>query len=572
MIFILIKDLYWILLSMAIGAAIIDLGKKLLNYNTVNADLNAPLASILGLSGLSFVPVLLNFFIPIGLWANVTALVLALISAIWAKKTFIALYHNWKDLIGNNKLVSTIVVLLVCALASRQSIWIDEGVYHAQYIKWLETFKIVPGLGNIQHRFAFNSHWHVLASLLNGSFITGQESNHINSLMYLLGFATFMSHIGKQGYSKFVSLGFMLAMNLPFVMCYHIAAPSADYALMVMGWIIILLAIEKWRTDSFWDMDLKAWTMLVIAAFAITIKVSAAPMAALPAIIWLRAIVLHGRWKLLLVSAILCLLFWVPWAGRNYILSGSLVFPVKVTALDPVWAIGEPLYNDALEFIVEGGYTLYKPGNVKVLQHDPLPTKLSKWFFHNIRLYDRIIILGAVLLPLLLISIRKKLQRPGIMFTIIGSAYLGLIYWLLTAPDPRFGLGYLVPLGLLGAVPFMEVLANKYPKVDQWSKPASLLAIGLFWCLTFVFYQHLYKQFTNDGRVAASNSNTHGLLMPYPYPTVHIEGADGYNYATNEHTCWDAPLPCLEYPDSNIIMLGEHIQDGFAYKYPATAE
>lgn len=572
MIFILIKDLYWILLSMAVGAAIIDLGKKLLRYNTSSIELNAPLASILGLAGLSFVPVLLNFFMPVGLWANILAILVAVGSALWAKQTFIGLVDHWKKLIGNNKLVSAMVLLLVCVLASRQSIWIDEGVYHAQYIKWIEAFKVIPGLGNIQHRFAFNSHWHLLASLMNGSFVTGQESNHINSLIYLLGFGTFMSYIGKQGYSKFVSLGFMLAMNLPFVMCYHIAAPSADYALMVLGWVIILLAIEKWRTDRFWDMDLKAWAMLVIAAFAITIKVSAAPMAALPAIIWLRSIVLNGRWKLLLVSAGLCLLFWVPWAGRNYILSGSLVFPVKVTALDPVWAIGEPLYNEALEFIVEGGYTLYRPDHVKVSQHDPLATKLSKWFFHNIRMYDRIIILAAVLLPMLLIGIRKKLQGPGIMFTIIGSAYWGLLYWLLTAPDPRFGLGYLVPLGLLGAVPFMELLANKYPKVEQWAKPASLLAIGLFWCLTFVFYHHLYGQFTNDGRVATSSSPTYGLLMPYPYPTVHIEGADGFNYATNKHTCWDAPLPCLEYPDSNIIMLGDQVQDGFGYKNPTTAE
>lgn len=567
MIFLIIKALYWILLSLAFGAAVIDIGKKLTNNK--ESELSAPVASILGMTGLSLVPALLNFFIPIGLVANLVALLLALLAGMWARQSFQQLLAQWGKLIKNNKLASVAVLLLVCGLASRQSIWIDEGVYHAQYIKWIEAYKIIPGLGNIQHRFAFNSHWHVLASLMNGSFVTGQESNHINSMLYLLGFAAFFRAALQQGFTKYLGIGFLLAMHLPFVMCYHIIAPSADYALMLLSWVITLLAVEKWQAGRFWALDMHAWAMLVIAAFAITVKVSAAPLAVLPAAIWLKAIVGDKRWKLLVVSASLCLVFWLPWLGRNYILSGSLVFPVSITALDAEWAIGKPLYNEALEFIVEGGYTLYRPDRVLVSQHDPLSVRLQKWFLYNIRMYDRAILIAALLLPLLLLTIRKQLQQGGHLLVIVISSYLGILYWLLTAPDPRFGLGYLIPLALLGIVPLVNGLL-KGKSYARFVMPATALAILCCWALSFVFYFYLYNQFTADGRVAATNSPTKGLLMPYPYPTVHKTAPNGFNLADNGHTCWDAPLPCLEYEDPNIIMLGNELQDGFGYKPTAT--
>lgn len=567
MIFLLIKDLYWIILSLAMGAAVKDLGQKFTNSGT--DKLNAPTVTIMGMAALSLIPAILNFFLPIGLTANVVALALSIAAGIWAKATFVQLLGQWADLIKNNKLLSALLVLLVCGLASRQTIWIDEGVYHAQYIKWIEHFPIIKGLGNVQHRFAFNSHWHVLASLMNGSFVTGQESNHINSLIYLLGSGVFLIAANKQGITKYVGIGFLLAINLPFVMCYHIIAPSADYALMILGWVLVLLAVQKWQNGRFWEMDLRAWAMLVIAAFAITVKVSAAPLAILPAVIWLRAILVDGRWKLLLVASMLCLLFWLPWVGRNYILSGSLIFPVKITALNPEWAIGEPLYNDALQFIIEGGYSLYRPDRVVVSQTDPLIVRLQKWFVHNIRFYDRAILLAALLLPLLLFAFKKRMAQFGQMGIIVASSYLGVLYWLLTAPDPRFGLGYLVPLGLLGIAPALhKFISDK--KIERYLLPVTSLAVLGCWALTFVFYFYLYAQFTSDGRVAATTSPSYGVLMPYPYPTVHKEGPNGFNIADNDQSCWDAPLPCLEFEDPNIIMLGDELQDGFGYRSDAT--
>ena len=34
---------------------------------------------------------------------------------------------------------------------------VDTGLYHAQAIRWIEEYGVVPGLGNLHSRFAYNS-------------------------------------------------------------------------------------------------------------------------------------------------------------------------------------------------------------------------------------------------------------------------------------------------------------------------------------------------------------------------------------------------------------------------------
>ncbi|MHB1482728.1 MAG: LIC_10190 family membrane protein, partial [Bellilinea sp.] len=54
----------------------------------------------------------------------------------------------------------------------------DTGIYHAQAIRWIETFPAVPGLGNLHTRFAYNSSWLVLNALFSLSFL-GVQSFHL---------------------------------------------------------------------------------------------------------------------------------------------------------------------------------------------------------------------------------------------------------------------------------------------------------------------------------------------------------------------------------------------------------
>lgn len=563
MLFILIKSIVWLLISLCYGSAVVRLGHKITG-NQPQQPVAAPLVNLMGLAALSLVPALLNYFMPIGALASAIAVAGAIGLGFWAKDVLQDALKQWKNLILSNVWVFGAATLLVVFFASRQSIWIDEGVYHAQFIKWIEDYPIVPGLGNVQHRLAFNSHWHVLSALLNGSFITGQESNHINALLYLIGFGYFLGNTRQGGYIRYFGWGFLIAMHLPFVLCYHLIPPSADYALMIISWVLFSLAISKWEQGVFWQTDSKAWAMLFLSVFAITVKVSAAPMLLLPGIIWLGAIIKQKRFSYLLICSLLALTFWLPWVGRNYILSGSLVFPVRITALHPTWEVGDKLYDEALDGIIANGYTLYKPNAVKVLRNDGLVVKLKKWFFHNIRFYDRVIIFSALVLPFGLFFFRKRIKDPKTLAVIVVGLYAGMGYWLVTAPDPRFGWGYIISLLLISVVVGAWPLLQKDGAL-RFVKPLSLGAILLFWLGSFFLYQYFSQQFMGDGRLVASQSNTAGLLMPYPYPTIATSQQGIFKVAGDIHTCWATDLPCIEYQDTAIIPMGNKLTDGFRY-------
>ena len=69
----------------------------------------------------------------------------------------------------------------------------DTGIYHAQAIKWIETYPAVPGLGNLHSRFAYDSSWLVINAFFSFSFL-GLRSFHVLPgaflviiLMYFLG-------------------------------------------------------------------------------------------------------------------------------------------------------------------------------------------------------------------------------------------------------------------------------------------------------------------------------------------------------------------------------------------------
>jgi len=49
----------------------------------------------------------------------------------------------------------------------------DHGLYHMQSVKWIENFAIIPGLGNLHHRFAFNNSSFLLVAQINTGIFKG---------------------------------------------------------------------------------------------------------------------------------------------------------------------------------------------------------------------------------------------------------------------------------------------------------------------------------------------------------------------------------------------------------------
>lgn len=84
-------------------------------------------------------------------------------------------------------------ILVTCWIASRAMIPptnYDSGLYHLSAIRWINEYPIVPGLGNLHGRLAFNSSFFTYVAALNLYPYFGNGRSIANSFLMLLTFAT----------------------------------------------------------------------------------------------------------------------------------------------------------------------------------------------------------------------------------------------------------------------------------------------------------------------------------------------------------------------------------------------
>ncbi|MDE7231701.1 MAG: hypothetical protein K2N37_01295, partial [Lachnospiraceae bacterium] len=61
----------------------------------------------------------------------------------------------------------------------------DTGLYHAQAIRWIEDYGVVPGLGNLHMRLAYNSAFMSLQALFSLGWLLGQSLHTLNGFFCL---------------------------------------------------------------------------------------------------------------------------------------------------------------------------------------------------------------------------------------------------------------------------------------------------------------------------------------------------------------------------------------------------
>jgi hypothetical protein len=67
----------------------------------------------------------------------------------------------------------------------------DSGAYHLPFIHWVESFRAIPGVANVQSRFGFNYQYLVLCAVYGFAFLYGGTIHALNgyiffALLYLM--------------------------------------------------------------------------------------------------------------------------------------------------------------------------------------------------------------------------------------------------------------------------------------------------------------------------------------------------------------------------------------------------
>lgn len=319
----------------------------------------------------------------------------------------------------------------------------DTGLYHAQAIRWVEEYGVVPGLGNLHMRLAYNSAFMSLQALFSLGWLLGQSLHTLNGFFCLAALFYALSTVRLWGEKSRRTSDFLKCVAVFYVVqkCHDIASSGTDIeAMLLMLYIFIKWSEYMEREEK--DGVLYGYLCLV-SVYAATVKLSAASTALLalyPLYLFIRE--KNGKAIFSHVAAGVGIL--LPFLIRNVVISGYLVYPYAgLDLFHPDWKMDEAvLLSDSLDI------KMFARGLRSAAEYDnSLIGWIPKWFVNQNAGNRVLIVVGAVCVPVILYLFGKNLkERNYVRAVFFGTGVLNLFFWFFTAPHMRYGEPYIYVL------------------------------------------------------------------------------------------------------------------------------
>lgn len=295
------------------------------------------------MAGLAFVTVYAegySLFAGVGLAANLGLLVFCAVSAIVLRRQLSAfIREKWQESGPGGRLFAAALVLLMAYGTSRGYMHVDTGLYHAQAIRWIEEYGVVPGLGNLHSRFAYNSAAFPLCAIYGMRWAAGGAwTENMHAVQGFLALLVGIQCCGlgrlvrrKQVLvSDFVRLGAVYYLTVLFR---EMVSPASDYFAMLFLFYILIAWLDLLERREASVVPYALLSLLLV--FTVTVKLSAAVMLLLvlkPAVLLLKG----KRWKEIALYIGLGILISLPWLIRGVLISGWLFYPFTFLDVFPV--------------------------------------------------------------------------------------------------------------------------------------------------------------------------------------------------------------------------------------------
>lgn len=468
-----------------------------------------------------------------------------------------------------------LIALWIATQAVKSPVHYDSGLYHFSSIRWLNEYAVVPGLANLHGRLGFNQSFFTFVAALNFHPWFSNGHNFANSFLVTLllfelftGFHTWLGR--SDGSVAALPVGVMLrvfALPIPvyFALQGNLSSPWPDIAVTVVL-LALFFRFADWEEEQDpHTRSYQAWLILLLSAVAVTIKTSSIVFAgALAAItLWQRQRDCRDTaWRtvaadLLQLSSLPVLLLLI-WMARGVITSGYPLYPATVGRFTVDWAVpAQDAINEA-NWIYSWARQPSQHWSVVLSTWDwVLPWVLRE--AKNVVGFT-VPVAATVLLFTLYLWLRVRARSTGghsprLLVLLTTPVLLGLVFWFLTAPSPRFAQAVIWLLPMLGGY---AVLTQLNPLNSRSAPVYQLMIWGVVNC-AFLAYPLVHPE----------------RIMPAldagfaPIPTVQARSQpiqDGFFVHTPQEgeLCWSTALPCTPYYDPDLRRRGPRLQDGFA--------
>ena len=497
-----------------------------------------------------------------------------------------------KAYILDNLIPLTIFLLIAIWLASRSMLAptaYDSGLYHFNSIRWLNEYAIVPGLGNLHGRLAFNQSFFIYVASINFYPYLGYGHNLANSFIIILLMSEYIrcttSYMRslKSGKNLFEVNGtislYFVAVLLFMIGTSPVSSPTPDIASSVLQLLLFTHLIRLlYNYENNANMLSRTAFITILAATAVTIKLSNIIFAGLVVIVALFYLVysIIGISKKinirpLVYSIIIACLIMIIWASRGVIYSGYPAYPSTIGRITTEWTI--PV--EAVRIEANWVYSWARQPGVHpdvVLNNWNWLSSWYRLFIQNkigiVYIFLSVLSLGMILAAVILSFIKKRQVISLIRirsFVPLLTVLTSLIFWFLTAPAIRFANAHFF---LLPITSFLVLRDQLFDEVIQfvWEMRKKLIVFGFAIITGFLLY---FIFIVMDGYKPRSFIFLGGIE---PITTVLLEQRETTTgvkvwLPINGDQCWDSPLPSAPYLNPKMDYRGYSIQEGFVLRY-----
>jgi hypothetical protein len=430
----------------------------------------------------------------------------------------------------------------------------DVGLYHLPTGRWLSEYPVVPGLGNLNWRLAFNSSYFLYWAAMDfGPW--AHRVHHVTVYFLLLvlglqlGWGAYSIALGADRVRLQVLLRLVLVPAVARKMWAGIHEVEPDLAAWVLG-VVIVDQLVRMVDDRHDGRPISTSTALVcVAAGALVcVRLSAGllGLAAMAVALWLqfgardRSAAELREVRPVSVAVLLSGLLIGVWILRGCLLSGYPAFPLTLGGAKVEWRVPVSVAASEARWIMAWARQPGVPPEVVLNGWGWLRPWMQR--LGSIGSFDIVapLAIGAMSVLAALARRRAWNARDRGLGVVALVPVLSLAFWFLTAPDPRFAGA---AAWLLAGCGLLLAFGGTRSAGSPWAMRGILVV-----AVAAAVAPHL----TAPNHISPGPEKGFYALPRAKVEEVTLPSGLTYFRPLVDNQCWDAPLPCAPYPPIDL--------------------
>ena len=453
--------------------------------------------ALFGFILIGFLTLLLNYLIPLTKLINTSILILIFICGF--KLNFFK--QNIKKLLLNIFYTSSICfIFYIHSTVNRPDAWL----YHLPYSKILNEYKIIIGLVNLEGRFGHISIFQYISSFFYNHFFNNRgltiPIGLVTTFFFIYCFKFFQLNSKSK---KFSLLSYLIFLILVFSLySFNRYSGYGNDAQLHIFYFFITIFILKYFLIEKKIIIFKE--ILLLSTFIFLIKPTFLFVLIIPLLIFSNISNKKNIFKSLafICSSSLILL----WIFKNILVSGCVIYPLKITCMDNlIWTAKNTSNVSLTTEAWSKGWPDRKNKEIEKEKYINNFNWVETWSKNHFQIIMKkvIPIFGLILLNYLFLFFAKCLKKNQVksnthlFFSVFVFNLLMIIIWFLKFPVYRFGISIIFTF-ILSVLYFTYIRFIDFKRLFKFQKLFSNILIIFFIIVISKNFLRISKDYTNS--------------------------------------------------------------------------